>query len=191
MAYNERLENPRYELVDGREMLLARPALNHDIVQSNLSGIIWQYLKGKRCKLFGEVDVYFDKDNHYIPDLLIVCDLDKIKPAHIEGAQDLIVEILSPRTSKNDLGIKKDTYEKYGVKEYWIVNPQDKSITVYHLKDGRYKLDNVYTIMPDYELEDMSEKEKAEHSLALKVSLYDDLEINVAEVFEGMLPWQQ
>ena len=103
----------------------------------------------------------------------------------------LIVEILSPRTSKNDLGIKKDTYEKYGVKEYWIVNPQDKSITVYHLKDGRYKLDNVYTIMPDYELEDMSEKEKAEHSLALKVSLYDDLEINVAEVFEGMLPWQQ
>ena len=188
MAYNERLANPRYELVGGRRVLQTRQALNHAIVQGNLNVILHTYFKGKQCKLFGRVDVYFDEDNHYIPDLLIVCDPDKIKPARIEGAPDLIVEILSPRTSRNDFGIKKDTYEKYGVKEYWLVNPMDKSISVYHLKDGRYKLDNVYTVLPDYELEDMSEEEKAEHSLSLKVSLYDDLVVDVAEVFEGMLP---
>ena len=187
MAYSERLENPKYELINGKEVMLARPILNHDIIQRNLTRIIANYLRGKRCKLFGEVDVYFDENNHFIPDLLIVCDHDKIKTTRIEGAPDLIVEILSPRTSRNDLGIKKDTYEKYGVKEYWIINPQDKSISVYHLKDGRYKLDNIYTIMPDYELEDMTEEEKAEYSLTLKVSLYDDLEINVAEVFEDMI----
>ena len=187
MAYNERLENPRYELINGKEVMLARPLFNHDVIQGNLRGIIYNYLRGKRCKIFGEVDVYFDENNHYVPDLGIICDRDKIKANGIYGAPDLIVEILSPRTVKSDRGIKKDTYEKYGVKEYWLINPQDKSIEVYHLLDGKYKLDNVYTIMPDYELEDMTEKEKEEYTLKLKVSLYDDLEIDVAEVFEDMI----
>ena len=187
MAIFERLENPKYELINGVEVMLARPVINHSRISRNLNRIIANYLRGKRCEVFGEADVFFDEENHYIPDLIIVCDKSKIKATRIEGAPDLVVEILSPRTSKNDLGVKKDTYEKFGVREYWIINPQDKSIAVYHLKGGRYRLDNVYTIMPDYELEDMTEKEKEEYTLKLKVSLYDDLEIDVTEVFEGMI----
>jgi len=187
MAYNERLENPIYELINGKEMLLARPMVNHDIIQRNLSGILYQYLRGKRCKLFGEVDVYLDEKNHYVPDLMIVCDRDKIKADGIHGTPDLIVEILSPRTSKNDLGIKKDTYEKCGVREYWVISPKEKSIAVYHLKDGKFELDNVYTVLEDWEEKALTEQEKAGHTLTLKVSLYDDLEIDVAEVFEDMI----
>ena len=187
MAYNERLENPKYELIDGVEKMLARPAINHIIIQRNLSGMIYQYLKGKRCQLFAEATVFFDDKNHYIPDLMIVCDREKIKGDGIYGAPDLIVEILSPRTSKNDLGIKKDTYEKFGVKEYWIINPKDKSIMVYILREGKFELDNVYSILDEWEEKALTDEERAEHTLKLKVSLYNDLVIDVTEVFEDMI----
>ena len=188
MAYNERLENPRYELIGGEEVMLARPLINHDIVQGNLRRIIGNYLLGKRCDVFGEVDVYFDEDNHYVPDVIIVCDSGKVKPDGIYGAPDLVVEILSPRTMKRDIGIKKDIYEQFGVKEYWLVNPKDKSVTVYHLQEDHFVLDNVYSIMEEYEIKNMTEKEKTEHTLTLKVSLYDDLMIDVQEIFRGMKP---
>ena len=187
MAYDERLENPVYELINGVEVMLARPSTNHDIIQQNLSRIIGNYLRGKRCRLFGEVDVYLDEQNHYIPDLMIVCDRNKIKGNGIHGAPDLIVEILSPRTSKDDFGTKKDIYEKHGVKEYWIISPKEKSIMVYLLEEGKFELDNVYNILEDWEEEALNEQEKAEHKLKLKVSLYDDLEIDVEEVFEDMI----
>jgi len=187
MAYSERLENPRYERINGEEVMLAQPTPNHDRISKNLARIIGNYLRGKRCKLFGELDVYFDEDNHYVPDLFIVCDLNKIKATRIEGAPDLVVEILSPSTSKRDLGIKKDIYEKFGVKEYWIISPKERSITVYHQKDGKFHLDDCYTVLEEDELEILNERERAEHKLTLKVSLYDDLEIEVKEVFEDMI----
>jgi len=118
LVYDERLENPTYELIHGEEVMQAQPSANHSRITRNLSSIIWNYLKGKRCEVFLEMMVYFDEDNHYIPDLVIVCDSNKIKGSYIEGAPDLAVEILSPSTKKRDIGIKKEIYEKFGVKEY-------------------------------------------------------------------------
>ena len=186
LTYNERLENPTYELINGEEVMQAQPSTNHAYIAHNLHCIIGVYLKGKRCKVFGETMVRFDEKNQYIPDLAIVCDPSKIKENYIEGAPDLAVEILSPSTKKRDIGIKKETYEKFGVKEYWIINPKDKSIEVYILKEGKYDLDNVYSVMEDWELDALTEKEKEEHLLTLKVSLYDDLEIDVKEIFEDV-----
>lgn len=186
IAYDERKENPRYELIHGKERLLAQPATTHASVAQNISFLLQGYLRGKRCKLFEEVDVFFDDDNHFIPDLLIVCDRSKIKYNGIYGAPDLIVEILSPGTAKFDRSLKKDVYEKAGVREYWLVNPKDRSVEVYHLVEGRFVLDNLYH---DYSEDDwnlLSEKEKAEQQFKVRVSLYDDLEIDVKEIFDDI-----
>ena len=186
LTYNERLEDPRYEIIEGEEIMQAQPAINHLQITTNLLYIIRSYLRGKRCKVYAEPDVYFDADNRYIPDLVIVCDQEKIKAAHIEGAPDLVVEILSPSTGKRDMGIKKDVYEKFGVREYWTIDSKSRSIYAYHLKDGKFILDDRYTVLEDWEEEALNDKEKAEHRLALKVSLYDDLEIDVKEIFEDV-----
>ena len=174
----------KYELVDGTEFMMSPPKINHQRIGGNLLGIIGGYLHGKRHKVFYSASVIFDAKNHFIPDILVICDKNKIKPDAIYGAPDFVVEILSPSTKKRDLGVKKDTYEKYGVKEYWIINPQDRSITAYLLQDGKFVLDNVYFDLTEEDWNLLDDKEQAEQKLTLKISLYDDLEISVKDVFE-------
>ena len=186
MAYNELLESPKFELINGVEVMMSPANTKHNSVQRNLALIVGSYLRGKRCRLFFETMVCFDKNTHFIPDLLIVCDRNKIHDDGIYGAPDLVVEILSNSTKKKDIGIKKETYEKFGVKEYWIVSPQEKNIEVFLLENGKYMLDNVYSIMEEWELKSMTEQQRAEHNLILKVSLYDDLEIDIRSVFEDL-----
>lgn len=121
-----------------------------------------------------------------IPDAMIVCNKDIIKGRGIFGAPDLIVEVLSPSTAKKDKGVKKTLYEKHGVKEYWIVDILGRSIDVYLLKNGKFELDNVYTLYPEKEWEEMNEEEKSEALLTLKVSLYDDLSIDIRDIFDNI-----
>ena len=187
MLVNERLDDPRHELVNGEERMMTQPATNHSRIAYNLSRIIGSYLRGKRCKPFGEVDVYFDEGNHLIPDMIVVCDKKKIKYNGIYGAPDLVIEILSPSTAKTDRYEKKAVYEKFGVREYWLVNPKDKSVEVLHLIDGKFQLDDIYHAYDEVEWDMLTPMEKAAQKLKLKVSLYDDLEIDVAEIFEDML----
>ena len=113
----------------------------------------------------------------------MVCDRSKIKRTYIDGAPDLVVEVLSPGTAKNDKGYKKDVYERSGVPEYWIVNPADKSIEVYLREDGAYRLDNVYTLYPAEELAEMTEEEKAAVITEFKCHLFDDLIICLDDIF--------
>lgn len=72
------------------------------------------------------------------PDICVICDLSKLDEKGCIGAPNLIIEILSKGNSKKDLLIKFDLYEENGVQEYWIVNPDDKSILIYVLKEGKY-----------------------------------------------------
>lgn len=173
-----------YEMINGEEVMLSAAAIPHIRIQGNLFNIIKNYLKGKRCRVFTEAKVVFEDKNWFQPDLIVVCDKNKIKETHIEGAPDFVVEVLSPATQLRDFGIKKDTYERFGVKEYWMINPADNTITVYLLKDGKYQIDGVYHSYTENEWRWLTEKEKAEQSLTLKLSLYDDLEIDLEEVFE-------
>ena len=172
------------ELVQGREIAMSPASIRHIAIQRNLGGIIWQFLRGKKCQLFMEASVVFDEENEFVPDLMVVCDPDKIKKNHIDGAPDFVVEILSPSTRRRDITVKKDTYEKYGVKEYWIINPKEEAIEVYLLKDGKYVLDNVYHNFDEEDWAALTDAEKAEQLLSLKISLYSDLEIQVKEIFE-------
>ena len=180
----ETLEEIRSELVHGAELMMSPANLRHNRIGGNLCRIIGNYLRGKKCKLFYESYVFFDEKNRFIPDLMVVCDKGKIKETHVEGAPDLVIEILSVRTQKRDLGIKKQVYEKFGVREYWIVDPRSKTIFVYHLSEGRLELDNAYSVAQDWEYELLTEDERKDITLSLKVSLYDDLVIDVREVFE-------
>ena len=131
-----------------------------------------------------EPDVFLDENNNFVPDVLIVCERDKMKSDGIHGAPDLVVEVLSASTAARDKGIKKTAYEKAGVKEYWIVDPGSESIDVYHLQDGRLEFADTYIIYPEWEWKSMTEEQRAAARLSVKVSLYDDLIVDVREVFE-------
>ena len=179
-------EKRRVEKINGvTVMQSAMPSVNHNRVVGNIVGSFFGYLKGKQDEVFeNSVQVHLDEDNTFVPDAMIVCNKDIIKHNGIYGAPDLVVEVLSPSTGKNDKRPKKDVYEKNGVREYWIADTKSKSVEVYQLRDGRFVLDNIYNVYEDWEWEQLSEEEKAAAKLPLKVSLYDDFFVDVREVFE-------
>ncbi|MCL2055330.1 MAG: Uma2 family endonuclease [Oscillospiraceae bacterium] len=187
LAYN--YDDVWEEKLDGKIVLMSpRPITNHGIVAGNIYRIFGNFLKGKPCKAFMDgIDVHLTEKDTVIPDAIIVCNRDYIKHDGIYGAPDLIVEILSPSTAKNDKGYKKNLYEKCGVREYWIVDTANKSVEVYLLKDGRYELDEVYSILPDYLTEKMKPEELALVKYEFKTSLFDDLVVKIEDVFYGMI----
>lgn len=173
-----------YERIDGKEVLMSPISRFHSNVGGNLYYIIRNYLKGKRCKVYQDVYVRFDEDNFFAPDIMIVCDRSKEKRGIIEGAPDFVAEILSPATRKNDIGKKKDAYERFGVKEYWIVHPREETIDVYLLRDGKYVLDNSYHNYTEEEKELLHLEHKEVPGPTLKLGLYDDFELDIREIFE-------
>lgn len=183
LAYSD--EKVYYEILGGEIVYMTpRPVPQHNTVIINLSIIFGNYLKGKRCKVFSDgVDVFLDERNNVIPDLLITCNRNIIKDNGIYGAPDFIVEVLSPSTANNDKGYKKDLYEKFVVKEYWIIDIPSKSIDVYLLKDGKFILDYVYSVYPDFILEKMSEEEKLKVITTFKTCIFDDLVIDLEDIF--------
>ena len=172
------------ELIDGVVYAMSPASIRHIRIQGHIHRLIGNFLVGKRCMVFSEAEVRFDEANTFIPDICIVCDPDKIKSSFIKGAPDFVAEILSPSTKKRDLTVKMRVYEKYGVREYWIVDPKAESIDVYLLKDGKLELDETYHNITPQEWEEMDEEERAQQRLSLKLSLYDELEIQIKEVFE-------
>ena len=178
LAYPEEL---REELIGGRVVMMAPASSNHNHIVGNIHGIFWGYLRGKKCVPFGDNEKVFlsDKDR-FVPDFMVVCDRDKIRPDGVHGAPDLVVEVLSFGTVKNDRGHKKNVYESGGVSEYWLVNSTDKSVEVYLLENGKYTLDSVYTLYP---AEKMADEEKTAIVTEFKRHLYDDLIIRLDDIF--------
>ena len=140
----------RLELIKGKifEMSPA-PSSNHQRISMKLIRALDKYFFKTKCELFvAPFDVRlinFKKSspNNQIfsvvqPDLCVVCDLSKLDEQGCLGAPNLIVEILSKGNSKKELSIKFDLYEENGVQEYWIVNPTEKNVFIYVLKDGKY-----------------------------------------------------
>jgi len=179
LAYQE---DPREELLNGKIYMMSSPSVNHNIISFNIARIFHEYLRGKSCRAFSDgVDVYLTEKDRVIPDAMIVCNIDIVKPDGIHGTPDLVVEVLSPSTAKNDKGYKKDLYEKTGVKEYWIVDPNIRSIEAYLLSDGKYNLDGFYGLFPN--TFGITDKEREESKKEIQVSLYDDLCIPLEEIF--------
>ena len=182
LAYQEQ---PREELLNGKIYMMSSPTVNHSQIASNIYYAFRSYLKGKTCRAFNDgVDVYLTEKDRVIPDAMIVCNKNNIKLDGIHGAPDLVVEVLSPGTAKNDKGYKKDLYEKSGVKEYWIIDPVPRSIEVYLLTDGKFALDEVYALYP--EGLSVTEKEREKKKKEIQVSLYNDFCISLEEIFKDL-----
>ena len=176
------------ELIDGKIVMMSpRPAINHNRIVTNISGIFDNYLKGKRCQPFCDgTEVWLDEKNHFIPDAMIVCNPDIIGSHHIDGAPDLVVEVLSPSTYDRDMTVKMAAYARAGVKEYWIVEPEARRVAVHLLKGDTYELSASYYPYTEEDYKHMDEEDVviARQRIKLKVSLYDDLVIDVADIFE-------
>jgi len=135
----------RYELIDGVPYLMASPAPRHQEVMVNLSAEFRAHLKGKKCKVYTELDVRLnpDKSDDTIvrPDLIVVCDPDKIGEDNILGAPDLVIEILSPSTAGYDMTRKFARYQKAGVKELWFADPIAQTMLVNKWDDSGHTVD--------------------------------------------------
>ena len=146
--YAKTPEGERYELIDGELIMAAAPNMAHQRIGMRL-GTEFEILILDAD--LGEVyaaptDVYLSDTDIVQPDLLFISRArSHIRNGkNIKGAPDLVVEILSPSTSANDWGYKKDLYERHGVKEFWLVDPYAKQVIVMLLKDGRYEIVGVY-----------------------------------------------
>lgn len=181
LAYQEERQE---ELIGGKIVMMVPASAGHTYVADGILSIFRQYLKGRNCVPFGDgLLVRLSGNEKFVPDVMVVCDRSKIKRTYIDGAPDLVVEVLSPSTAKNDRGYKKDVYESSGVPEYWIVDPFRKSVEVYLLENGRYMLDNIYTLYPAEELAEMTEEETATVVTEFHCHLYDDLTIRLDDIF--------
>lgn len=187
LAYRDDL---REELINGKVVAMSpRPSFNHNRIASNVYWAFENYLRGKRCTAVADgTDLYLTEQDRFVPDMMVVCNRDKIQHDGVHGAPDLVVEVLSPGTLRNDRGHKRDVYARCGVREYWIVNPADKSVEIYRLDGSGFVLHDIYAIHPDWELRQMTDEERAALVTQFKCSLFDDLEISLDDIFSGLLP---
>ncbi|MFC5403991.1 Uma2 family endonuclease [Cohnella soli] len=147
------LIDERYEIIGGvRYDFLSSPLYVHQRVLGDL-----HYAFRHACSHNGEIllaplDVHFDADNIFQPDLIYVSHQNRgiIRDGYIYGAPDLVVEILSSSTGRRDKTIKKDGYEKFGVREYWLIDPVYRIVEQFVLLDEKYAL--VATLTEDHHL---------------------------------------
>ena len=183
-------DDSRVEIIGGKVVMFAAPSAAHEYVTENIHGIFHDFLRGKPCKVFhSTMSVNLEDGEEYQPDVKVVCDRSKIKADGIHGAPDLVVEVLSPSTSRYDRFQKMPVYERNGVREYWIVDPLNKTIEQYILEDGRFALRNLYAKLTQRELTRMSEACRAEVVTEFRCSLFDDLTISVDDVFADLEDW--
>ena len=166
----------RYELINGRIYMMASPNVAHQDAALFIGSKLRDYLNGKKCRVFmSPLDVVLFKkekeksNNVFQPDVFVVCDPSKISKNRIYGAPDLVFEIVSPSSETHDYFKKFGLYMKYGVKEYWIVNPETKQIFV-NINSGQ--------------IENENEDETVKYSFDdnIKVGIFDDFYIDFKEL---------
>ncbi|MEW5786191.1 MAG: Uma2 family endonuclease [Bacillota bacterium] len=143
--YRKLPEGAPYQLVGGELVLTPAPGTYHEIISFNLGLALGKFAVSHQLGrvLFAPIDVYLNETETYQPDIIFIARerIEIIEPARINGAPDLVVEILSPATAYYDLRKKYKVYERSGVREYWIIDPEEKSAQIFLLKEGKFALD--------------------------------------------------
>jgi len=149
-------DDTRCELIDGEVFRLApTPLIEHQEVAGEVYCQLRNQLDGKPCRPYiAPVDVRLPRadeadaaiDTVVQPDVLVVCDPAKIDRRGVRGAPDWLLEVLSPSTAAHDQIAKRRTYERAGVREYWLVHPSDRTLTVYVLENGQYGRPDIYEL---------------------------------------------
>ena len=141
LTYEDYLHFPddgkRHEIIDGEHFVSAAPSTRHQRIVVRLTGYLLEAIRqGDRGELLlAPIDVVLSDADVVQPDLLFVAadQLEKITEPNVQGAPDLIVEVLSPSTRKTDEATKRKRYEVFGVREYWVVDPELDTVKVYRL----------------------------------------------------------
>jgi len=137
-------DDMRYELIDGVPYMMSAPNLKHQETTGEVYGQLRNFLKEKPCRPFiAPVDVRLNAkkgDNDVVqPDVLVVCDHSKLEDGKsVKGAPDFIVEVLSPSTTSYDCFVKLNKYMWAGVREYWIINLDEKIVLTHILTGNNY-----------------------------------------------------
>lgn len=163
-------EDLRVEVFDGVVYDMASPSQEHQTISMELSTVLNTYIRGKKgsCRVFhAPFDVKLSEQPLTIvqPDLMIVCDKDKLDGKRCNGAPDFIIEIVSPRNPADDYIRKLYYYKNAGVREYWIVDPRRKNVTINFFEGN--------TLNVQYSFDSV-----------IKVNIYDDLYINFSDIDE-------
>jgi len=137
-------DDMRWELIEGKPYAMApAPMWEHQSVSQLITRRLGNFLEGKQCKVFAApFDVRLNADTYddtvVQPDIVVICDRSKLKGTGCAGAPDMVVEVLSPSTVSRDTHIKFRLYQNAGVREYWTVNIEAKTVLVHILDNGRY-----------------------------------------------------
>ena len=170
-------EDDKFEIIDGQIYNMSpAPSRVHQEIISALVVDIGNYIKSNKgqCKVYpAPFDVVLKDDeedtmnskNIVQPDISVICDRSKLTDKGCTGSPDMIVEVISPFNPSNDYVRKLNLYEKYKVKEYWIINPMRKNVLVYTLTDNGYDAPLTYTFQDK-----------------IKVNIYEDLEIDFKSI---------
>lgn len=140
------LDDERWELIDGIAYnMTPAPSFKHQRLAGNFYRILGNKLSGKPCiPGISPIDVVLSEYDVVQPDVLVVCDKRKITEANIQGAPDLIIEVLSPSTAIKDKREKKTLYERCGVREYILIDPTESYVERFALKDGVYGVPEIF-----------------------------------------------
>ena len=162
----------RYELIYGEAYAMSGPNTRHQVISRELFGRVYNYLQGKPYQVFYapyDVRLFYEEDESddtvVQPDVMVICDEDKIASEGCRGAPDLIIEILSPSNTAIEMERKFKLYRNAGVREYWVVDPENKGVTVYHFK-GDVIITNTY-----------------KSTDAVRTAIFSDLTIPLEQVF--------
>jgi len=188
-SYSEFLGLPetRVEYIKGSiKYMSPTPSIRHQDLVGNLYVKIRSFFSSfgdKKYKMvFSPVDVClfegsYDKEKVEAalqPDLIIVCDRSKLDENRCYGAPDFVAEVLSPSSIKRDVREKFDLYEKYGVREYWIISPLENYVTVYLLQeDGKFDKGTIYEV-------------EHENKSVIPVSIIPGLDISINDLYEEL-----
>ena len=133
-------EGDRRELIEGDFYVVPAPSFRHQIISRNLGNILWEFVRGRSLGqvVSAPTDVVLSPESVVQPDILFISNERRgiITEANVSGAPDLVVEILSPSTAERDRELKLTLYARYGVREYWIVDPEDSSVEVLTLEEA-------------------------------------------------------
>lgn len=164
-------EDVRAELIDGFLIFNEVPTVTHQAIISELCYYLKDYIKKRKgsCKVYvTPIGVRLDKDDKTMlePDLIILCDSSKSDGRHINGAPDFVVEVVSPSSRSRDYLVKLNKYYYAGVREYWIIDPKKKTVSVYQFHENEDEFDHtIYTFESQ-----------------IPVSIFEDLVIDFKEL---------
>lgn len=161
-------EGERAELIDGEMFRMDAPMRIHQKLLIELAFEIKLYIKNRKgnCEVYpAPFAVYIKKDkrNYVEPDILVICDKDKLDEKGCQGAPDWIIEIVSPSSAKMDYERKVKLYRESGVREYWIVDAERETVTVYDFEHEKEAMRYAFTVR-------------------IKAGIFDDLYLHLSEM---------